>query len=155
MGFNIVLGGYMSIKRVAESIDMNVWVPATVEAAVELTTAILRVFRDEGDRGDRQKARLMWLIEKYGEVTEVDGHPRCSEAYRQKIIDEMKASAPPPPVPHTSSNSCAAQQQRARPRTPRRPNAPPSGLAPPLFPRRRRQDPGEAGRGAAKGHHAL
>jgi sulfite reductase beta subunit-like hemoprotein len=145
MGFNIVLGGYMSIKRVAESIDMNVWVPATVEAAVELTTAILRVFRDEGDRGDRQKARLM----------EVDGHPRCSEAYRQKIIDEMKASAPPPPVPHTSSNSCAAQQQRARPRTPRRPNAPPSGLAPPLFPRRRRQDPGEAGRGAAKGHHAL
>ena len=24
MGFNVVLGGYMSIKRVADSIDMNV-----------------------------------------------------------------------------------------------------------------------------------
>ena len=114
MGFNIVLGGYMSVKRVAESVDMNVWVPATVDAAMELTTAILRVFRDEGDRSDRQKGRLMWLIEKYGAVTEVDGHPRCSEAYRQKIIDEMKASAPPPPrVPlqqHLTSPATHAAQ---------------------------------------------
>merc|ERR1719310_260472 len=77
MGFNIVLGGYMSTKRVAESIDMNLWIPADVDVAVELATAILRVFRDEGHRKDRQKARLMWQVESYGPVTEVDGHARC------------------------------------------------------------------------------
>ena len=38
MGFNVVLGGYMSIKRVAESIDMNLWVPADVDAVVDLAT---------------------------------------------------------------------------------------------------------------------
>ena len=28
--------------------------------------AILRIFRDEGGRKDRQKARLMWLVEEKG-----------------------------------------------------------------------------------------
>ena len=89
MGFNVVLGGYMSIKRVAESVDMNAWIPARVDLAVELSTAILRIFRDQGGRKDRQKARLMWLIESYGEVTEVDGHARCAPAFRDTIIAEM------------------------------------------------------------------
>ena len=52
MGFNVVLGGYMSTKRVAESIDMNLWLPDNVAATVELSTAILRIFRDEGERKD-------------------------------------------------------------------------------------------------------
>ena len=89
MGFNIVLGGYMSVKRVAESVDMNVWIPADVNVAVELAAAILRIFRDEGGRKDRQTARLMWLVEQYGEVKEVDGHPRAHEAYRTAILNEM------------------------------------------------------------------
>lgn len=64
MGFNVVLGGYMSIKRVAESIPMDAWVkPSEV---VNLCKSILELFRDEGDRKDRQKARLMWLIEHMG-----------------------------------------------------------------------------------------
>lgn len=66
MGFNVVLGGYMSIKRVAESIDSKMWIPADRNSVVTLTEAILRIFRDEGDRKDRQKGRLMWLVEKYG-----------------------------------------------------------------------------------------
>jgi hypothetical protein len=56
---------------------------------VELTTAILRIFRDEGERKDRQKARLMWLVERYGEVTEVDGHARCHPSYRDAVVAEM------------------------------------------------------------------
>ena len=52
MGFNVVLGGYMSTKRVAESVDMNLWLPDDVAATVELSTAILRIFRDEGERKD-------------------------------------------------------------------------------------------------------
>jgi ferredoxin-nitrite reductase len=66
MGFNVVLGGYMSIKRVAESISGDMWIPANREAVVTLSEAILRIFRDESERKDRQKARLMWLVEKYG-----------------------------------------------------------------------------------------
>jgi len=66
MGFNAVLGGYMSIKRVAESIDSKMWIPADRNSVVTFTEAILRIFRDEGDRKDRQKGRLMWLVEKYG-----------------------------------------------------------------------------------------
>ena len=66
MGFNLVLGGYMSIKRVAESVDSKMWIPADRNSVVTLCEAILRIFRDEGDRKDRQKARLMWLVEKYG-----------------------------------------------------------------------------------------
>ena len=79
----------MSIKRVAESVDLDVWIPATVEATTDLTAAILRIFRDQGGRKDRQKGRLMWLIEEYGEVKEVKGHPRVSEKFRKRVIKEM------------------------------------------------------------------
>ena len=81
----------MSIKRVAESVDMNLWIPADVDVAVELATAILRIFRDEGNRKDRQKARLMFLVESYGKVEEVDGHARCHPSYRDAIIAEMRS----------------------------------------------------------------
>jgi len=66
MGFNVALGGYMSIKRVAESVHSDMWVPADRNSVVTLCEAILRLFRDESERKDRQKARLMWLVEKYG-----------------------------------------------------------------------------------------
>jgi ferredoxin-nitrite reductase len=89
MGFNIVLGGYMSTKRVAESVDMNLWIPANVDCAVELSTAILRLFRDEGERKDRQKARLMWMVENAGPVEEVDGHLRAHDDYRKMVVNEM------------------------------------------------------------------
>jgi len=66
-----------------------VWLPADVDCVVEMTTAILRIFRDEGNRKDRQQGRLMWLIESYGEVAEVDGHARCHPAWREKVVAEM------------------------------------------------------------------
>ena len=80
MGFNVVLGGYMSIKRVAESIPANMWIPADRESVVTLSEAILRIFRDESERKDRQKARLMWLVEKYG-VAE----------FKQEVIKEINS----------------------------------------------------------------
>ena len=90
MGFNVVLGGYMSTKRVAESVDMNLWIPDDVKSSIQLTKAILRLFRDDGSRGDRQKARLMWLIESYGESTEVDGHLRCHPGYLEAVLAEVE-----------------------------------------------------------------
>lgn len=80
MGFNVVLGGYMSIKRVAESVESNMWIPSDRNSVVTLTEAILRIFRDEGDRKDRQKARLMWLVEKYG-----------VENFKAKVMEEVES----------------------------------------------------------------
>ena len=84
MGFNVVLGGYMSIKRVAEAVPMGLWIPAEVSMAVELSRAILRIFRDEGTRGDRQKARLMWLVESYG-----------IDAFREAVRELCSPAWPP------------------------------------------------------------
>jgi ferredoxin-nitrite reductase len=91
MGFNVVLGGYMSIKRVAESIDSGMWIKADRDSVVTLCEAILRIFRDESERKDRQKARLMWLVEKYGveefkkAVTmEVESYDRGVKIYDQQ-----------------------------------------------------------------------
>lgn len=53
-------------QRVAESIDSDMWIPADRNSVVTLSEAILRIFRDESDRKNRQTARLMWLVEKYG-----------------------------------------------------------------------------------------
>lgn len=80
MGFNVVLGGYMSIKRVAESLDSNMWIAADRESVITLCEAILRIFRDEGERKNRQQARLIWLVEKYG-----------IEPFKAKVIEEVES----------------------------------------------------------------
>eukprot|EP00543_Licmophora_paradoxa_P009519 CAMPEP_0202477274 /NCGR_PEP_ID=MMETSP1360-20130828/93859_1 /ASSEMBLY_ACC=CAM_ASM_000848 /TAXON_ID=515479 /ORGANISM="Licmophora paradoxa, Strain CCMP2313" /LENGTH=593 /DNA_ID=CAMNT_0049104517 /DNA_START=45 /DNA_END=1826 /DNA_ORIENTATION=+ len=80
MGFNVVLGGYMSIKRVAHSVESNMWVKADRNSVVTLAEAILRIFRDESERKDRQKARLMWLVEKYG-----------VEEFREAVVKEVES----------------------------------------------------------------
>ena len=80
MGFNVALGGYMSIKRVAESIDSDMWIPADRNSVVALSEAILRIFRDESERKDRQKARLMWLVEKYG-----------VQGFKKAVTDEVNS----------------------------------------------------------------
>lgn len=69
MGFNVVVGGFMSIKRVAEAIPL-MWVPADLNSVITVSEAILRIFRDESERKDRQKARVMYLVEKYGGAPE-------------------------------------------------------------------------------------
>jgi len=78
MGFNVILGGYISIKRVAHSVPLNMWIPADEKSALDFTSALLRIFRDEGSRGDRQKARLMWLIEEYG-----------IDQFKERLVKEM------------------------------------------------------------------
>jgi len=56
------------------------WIPADRNSVVTLTEAILRLFRDEGDRGDRQKARLIWLVERYG-----------MEDFKKAVIKEVSS----------------------------------------------------------------
>ena len=58
-----------------------------------MSRAILRLFRDEGKRTDRQKGRLMWLIEDHGPSVEVGGHMRMAEAFREKLVAEIESCA--------------------------------------------------------------
>ncbi len=69
LGFNVLVGGYLSAQRCAEAIPMDVWVPAN-DDVVDLSRAILTVYTKngltEGLRENRGKARMMWLIDKWG-----------------------------------------------------------------------------------------
>lgn len=64
VGFNVELGGYFSIKRNVMSISGDTFL--TYDQVVPYCLALLEVFRDNGARHDRQKARLMWLVEEWG-----------------------------------------------------------------------------------------
>jgi len=90
LGFNVLVGGFFSAKRCEAAIPMNVWVhPRDVVALCE---AILLVYRDEGLRANRQKARLMWLIDEWGidqfraEVEKRLGHPLQTAAPKDEIL---------------------------------------------------------------------
>ncbi|KAG5581640.1 hypothetical protein H5410_052267 [Solanum commersonii] len=63
-GFNLLVGGFFSPKRCAEAIPLDAWVPA--DDVVPVCKAILEAYRDLGTRGNRQKTRMMWLIDELG-----------------------------------------------------------------------------------------
>ncbi|HBB30823.1 MAG TPA: ferredoxin--nitrite reductase [Cyanobacteria bacterium UBA8803] len=65
LGFNVLVGGFFSAKRCEAAVSLNVWVPPN-DDVVDLCLAILIVYRDNGLRANRQKARLMWLIDEWG-----------------------------------------------------------------------------------------
>lgn len=64
LGFNVVVGGFFSAKRCEPAIPLNAWVKP--DNVVAVCRAILEVYRDHGLRANRQKARLMWLIDEWG-----------------------------------------------------------------------------------------
>lgn len=63
-GFNVLVGGFFSATRCEAAVPLNVWVPP--EDVVALCRAVLEVYRDNGLRANRQKSRLMWLIDEWG-----------------------------------------------------------------------------------------
>ncbi len=90
LGFNVLVGGFFSAKRCAAAIPMNVWVdPRDVVALCE---AILIVYRNHGLRANRQKARLMWLIDEWGverfrrEVEQQLGYTLQTAAPKDEIV---------------------------------------------------------------------
>jgi ferredoxin-nitrite reductase len=100
LGFNVLVGGYLSAQRCAESISMGVWLPADEEDVVNLCRAILTVYSktgaQEGLRENRGKARLMWLIEKWGldkfraEIEQEFGKPLADAAPEDEITQDKK-----------------------------------------------------------------
>ena len=95
LGFNVVVGGFFSAKRCEAAVPLNVWVPAN-DDVVDLCKAILIVYRDRGLRTNRQKARLMWLIDEIGiktfrSLVETQfGSPLATEAEKDEIDWEKR-----------------------------------------------------------------
>ncbi|KXZ49557.1 hypothetical protein GPECTOR_20g411 [Gonium pectorale] len=83
--FNVVVGGYFSIKRNIMSIPLGCSV--TQSQLLPFTEALLRVFRDHGPRGDRQQTRLMWLVEAVG-----------VDKFRELLAEYMGGAELAPPV---------------------------------------------------------
>jgi len=94
LGFNLVVGGFFSAKRCEAAMPLDAWVPPTEVVAV--CRAILTVYRDHGLRANRQKARLMWLIDEWGiakfraEVERELGSPLQSAAAKDEIDWEKR-----------------------------------------------------------------
>ncbi|PWZ28633.1 Ferredoxin--nitrite reductase, chloroplastic [Zea mays] len=63
-GFNLLVGGFISPKRWAEALPLDAWVAG--DDVVPVCKAILEAYRDLGSRGNRQKTRMMWLIDELG-----------------------------------------------------------------------------------------
>lgn len=82
LGFNVLVGGFFSAKRCAAAVPMDVWV--LPEDVVALCRAILEVYRDHGLRANRQKARLMWLIDEWG-----------MDKFRAAVVEQMGQTLQP------------------------------------------------------------
>jgi len=63
-GFRIRLGGAIGKLYANIGEDLGVWVPK--ELAVDCVMAILDIFREHGNRNNRNKARMFHLLEEFG-----------------------------------------------------------------------------------------
>ena len=94
LGFNVLVGGFFSAKRCEAAIPLNAWVAP--DAVVAICRAILEVYRDYGLRANRQKSRLMWLIDEWGldrfrtAVAEKLGTPLTEAAPKDEINWEKR-----------------------------------------------------------------
>ncbi|KAL6218830.1 hypothetical protein ACLB2K_012038 [Fragaria x ananassa] len=75
-GFNLLVGGFFSPKRCAEAVPLDAWV--STEDMIPVCKAILEAYRDLGFRGNRQKTRMMWLIDELG-----------IEGFRSEVVKRM------------------------------------------------------------------
>jgi ferredoxin-nitrite reductase len=94
LGFNIIVGGFFSAKRCDAAIPLHAWV--TPDDVVDVCRAVLEVYRDHGLRANRQKARLMWLIDEWGidkfrsEIENYLGRKLRSEAEKDEFDWEKR-----------------------------------------------------------------
>jgi ferredoxin-nitrite reductase len=94
LGFNVFVGGFFSAKRCEAAIPLNAWVGIN-DDVVELSRAILTVYRDRGSRVNRQKSRLMWLIDELGleefrRLVEAEFGKPLATATEEDLIDWEK-----------------------------------------------------------------
>ncbi|KAF3341539.1 ferredoxin--nitrite reductase [Carex littledalei] len=91
-GFNLLVGGFFSPKRCEEAIPLDAWVPG--DDVIPVCKAILEAYRDLGNRGNRQRTRMMWLIDELGievfrsEVAKRMPGGKLERAAEQDLIDK-------------------------------------------------------------------
>ncbi|KAF6162546.1 hypothetical protein GIB67_003092 [Kingdonia uniflora] len=95
-GFNLLVGGFFSPKRCAEAVPLNAWVAA--DDLIPVCRAVLEAYRDLGTRGNRQRTRMMWLIDELG-----------VEGFRSEVVKRM-----PNKELERSSNEDLVQKQWER-----------------------------------------
>lgn len=64
LGFSVQVGGFFSGQRNELAVPLGLWLAPGALPAFSL--AVLRVFHAEGDRGNRGRARLMYVIDRLG-----------------------------------------------------------------------------------------
>ena len=94
IGFNVIVGGMFSPKRYQDAVPLNAWVPP--DDVVAVCEAILVVYRNEGLRANRQKARLMYLVDAWGiekfraAIENQLGHPLEPAAEKDEVRWEKR-----------------------------------------------------------------
>ncbi|MBD2304318.1 ferredoxin--nitrite reductase [Chroococcidiopsis sp. FACHB-1243] len=94
LGFNIIVGGYFAPNQYVSAIPLDAWIPP--EDVVALTLAIMMVYRENGPRENRQKCRMMHLINQWGiekfraEVEQRFGKPLATAAEKDEIDWEKR-----------------------------------------------------------------
>ncbi|MEY4759170.1 MAG: Ferredoxin--nitrite reductase [Cyanobacteriota bacterium] len=73
LGFTVLVGGFFSAQRNELAIPLGLWLRA--DQLPGFTLALLHHFESEGNRQQRNKSRLMYLIDQLG-----------MEAYRQAVL---------------------------------------------------------------------
>ncbi|CAI5472120.1 unnamed protein product [Closterium sp. Yama58-4] len=117
LGFEMHVGGFFSSKRCEEAIPMDAWVPAQPADVAAASKAVLEAFRDLGSRSNRQKTRMMYLIEDLGmevfraevEKRMPNGHlPRVSSTPHLATTTNGNGSSAPSSNGTTSSSTTTA-----------------------------------------------
>ncbi|XP_020271095.1 ferredoxin--nitrite reductase, chloroplastic, partial [Asparagus officinalis] len=86
-GFNLLVGGFFSPKRCAEAVPLDAWISG--DDMIPACKAVLEAYRDLGTRGNRQKTRMMWLIDELGiEVFRSEVEKRMPEKYLERASEE-------------------------------------------------------------------
>lgn len=88
IGFNVIMGGFFSVKRNAEAIPIDVWLPT--ENVVGFCEAVLTWFRDNGDRGNRQATRIMYMMDKLT----IPGFRDAIESHYGKKLQRAQTGGP-------------------------------------------------------------
>jgi len=80
LGFTVMVGGFFSAQRNALAIPLGLWLPP--EQLPGFTLAVLRHFEGAGNRQQRNRSRLMYLLDELG-----------LEDYRQAVLRTWAALA--------------------------------------------------------------
>lgn len=88
LGYNVLVGGGMGVTPSNKNTFPALAKPLTFAApddVIPLATAVLQVYRDFGDRTDRKRARIKYLIADWG-----------MERFRAKVEEYLGRTLPPP-----------------------------------------------------------